>query len=141
MWRRWWRLLTQKFDPIVIARRNDVAIPDCTERIACLLNRLVSLIAAKAYFFCLDTKETKNQDNKDASTRPADSLRFFRCSGTSYLHITQKTKPSFPPLRWPALVVRALRFFFSPLLPLPVSRTASGEIRQNNGGLVSNGRA
>ncbi|SDR84962.1 hypothetical protein SAMN05216490_0057 [Mucilaginibacter mallensis] len=25
---------------------------------------MVSLIAAKAYFFCLDTKETKNQDKK-----------------------------------------------------------------------------
>ncbi|WP_183573289.1 hypothetical protein HDF18_06990 [Mucilaginibacter sp. X5P1] len=25
---------------------------------------MVSLIAAKAYFFCLDTKETKSQDKK-----------------------------------------------------------------------------
>jgi len=28
---------------------------------------LVSLIAAKAYFFCLDTKETKNQVSRNAS--------------------------------------------------------------------------
>jgi len=66
-----------------------------------LLSRLVSLIAAKAYFFCLDTKETKNQDNKDASTRPC-------CQGSTL-------------------------FFFS---FFPVSRTASGEIMQNDGGLV-----
>jgi hypothetical protein len=28
---------------------------------------MVSLIAAKAYFFCLDTKETKNQVSRNAS--------------------------------------------------------------------------
>jgi hypothetical protein len=46
----------------------DEAIPDCTERI-CLVVYLhvVSLIAAKAYFFCLDTKETKNQVIRNAS--------------------------------------------------------------------------
>jgi hypothetical protein len=32
-----------------------------------LFGRLVSLIAAKAYFFCLDTKETKDQVSKEAS--------------------------------------------------------------------------
>ena len=47
-------------------------------------------------------------------------------------HITQKAKPAFPPLRWPALVVRAYAFSFL----LPVSRTGSGESRQNDGGFV-----
>ncbi|SDT26323.1 hypothetical protein SAMN05216490_2892 [Mucilaginibacter mallensis] len=31
------------------------------------MSRLVSLIAARAYFFCLDTKETKNQVSRNAS--------------------------------------------------------------------------
>ena len=32
-----------------------------------LLSFMVSLMAAKAYFFCLDTKETKNQVSRKAS--------------------------------------------------------------------------
>nr|MBB6141543.1 hypothetical protein [Mucilaginibacter sp. X5P1] len=51
-----------KLYPSVIARYE--AIPDCTEKVA---YRMVSLIAAKAYFFCLDTKETKNQVSRNAS--------------------------------------------------------------------------
>jgi len=67
---------------------------------------MVSLIAAKATTFVFIQKLAKDQDNKDVSTLPAGSSRFFRCSNTSYSHITHKAKPSFPPLRWPALVVR-----------------------------------
>jgi len=77
----------------------------------------------------LDTKSNqKDQDNKDASTRPAGSLRFFRCFGTSYLHITQKAKPSFPPLRWPALVVRAYAFLIHCFKIIPSSLSA-GKLR------------
>jgi len=46
-----------------------------TEPFAYLLSRLVSLIAAKAYFFCLDTKETKNQVTKNASLPHKASLQ------------------------------------------------------------------
>jgi hypothetical protein len=64
------------------------------------------LIGAEPYFFCLDTKETKNQDNKYASTRPAGSSRFFRCSVlrtfTAHKKLNRHSR-----LRWPALVVRA----------------------------------
>jgi len=109
---------------------------------------MVSLFAKKL-LFCLDTKSNqKNQDNKDASTLPAGSSRFFRCSSASHFHITQKAKPSFPPLRWPALVVRACAFLiavhlmlsFKTMLfsfPFPVSRKASDEIRQNDGWLCA----
>jgi len=75
---------------------------------------MVSLFAKKS-LFVFDTKSNqKSQDNKDASTLPAGSSRFFRCSNTSYFHITQKAKPAFPPLRWPALVVRSHAFSFFP---------------------------
>jgi hypothetical protein len=100
---------------------------------------MVSLFAKKSLFsqvvcffkvlkraspFCLDTKSNqKNQDNKDASLAPCRFFTLFSLFGTFVPHITQKAKPPFPPLRWPALVVRAHAFLF------PVSRTASGESR------------
>jgi len=73
--------------------------------------RMKPLIAAEATTFVLIQKVAKNQDNKDAYPLLAGSSRFFRCSNTTYFHITQKAKPSFPPLRWPAIVVRACAFF------------------------------
>jgi hypothetical protein len=51
----------------------------------------LSLAAAHCrggYYFFLDKKVAKNQDNKDASTLPAGSSRFFRCSSASHFHIT-----------------------------------------------------
>jgi len=100
---------------------------------------MVSLFAKKS-LFVFDTKSNqKNQDNKDAYPLPAGSSRFFRCFSASHFHITQKAKPSFPPLRWPALVVRVLRFFYSSFKSNSmffVNREASGENGQNDGGLV-----
>ena len=68
--------------PSVIARNE--AIPDCADHNYCLMSRMVSLIAARAYLFfasclfskvlkraspyCLDTKETKNQVSRKASS-------------------------------------------------------------------------
>jgi len=37
----------------------------------------IFLTAAAVAFFCLDTKETKNQDKGHASTRPAGSYAFL----------------------------------------------------------------
>jgi len=68
--------------------------------------RLQPLIAAEATTFVLIQKVAKNQDNKDASTRPAGSSRFFRClvlrTFTSPKKLNRHSR-----LRWPALVVMA----------------------------------
>ena len=78
--------------------------------IICLLGRTKPLIAAEATTFVLIQKVAKNQDNKDASTLPAGSLRFFRCSVHSYLTSPKKLN-RHSRLRWPALVVKGPRFF------------------------------
>jgi hypothetical protein len=44
---------------------------------------------------------------------PCRFFTLFSLFVTFVPHITQKAKPSFPPLRWPALVVRAYALFNS----------------------------
>jgi len=102
------------------------------------------------YYFCLDTKGSKKSRQQGCFPAPCRFFTLFSLFVTFVPHITQKAKPAFPPLRWPALVVKAcafdygdgchaehdsLHFLFS------VSREDSGENGQNDGGLVRNGRA
>ena len=68
---------------------------------------MVSLFAKKSLFVLIQKVTKKIKTTRMLPSLPAGSSRFFRCSNTSYSHITQKAKPAFPPLRWPALVVKA----------------------------------
>ena len=66
---------------------------------------------------------------------PCRFFTLFSLFGTFVPHITQKAKPAFPPsLARPCCQLPVLFILFS------VSGTASGEIRQNEGGL-ERGRA
>jgi len=96
-----------------------------------------SSVAAEASYFWLDPKVTKRSRQKKASTRPAGSLRLFRASRIA------KAKPAFPPYSrlaflsglCPLLITRYLLYFHKRYFFSFVSRAASAEIGQNNGGL------
>jgi hypothetical protein len=74
-------------------------------KLSSLTCQAVSLIAAKAISFVLTQK---NQKVKTTRMLPRSLPVLYAFFAVRYLvsHIIQKAKPGFPPLRWPALVVR-----------------------------------
>jgi hypothetical protein len=87
------------------------------------------------YFF-LDKKVTKKSRQKKASTRPAGSYAFSVLCTLQRLNRHSRHTPG--PLFCHAFTRFCFGIYFDVIafIVFPVSRTVSGEIGQNNGGLV-----